>query len=62
MDICLYKGYIICAYDVTNINDALNYDIYTEWKEAGKEGLLLCPECKNEMILRVKDPKKKIPH
>jgi Competence protein len=62
MDICLYKGNIICAYDVTNINDALNYDIYTEWKEAGKKGLLLCPECKNEMVLRVKDPKKKIPH
>ena len=62
METCLYKNNIICAYDVTNMNEVLNYDIYATWKMAGKEGKLICPECGQEVILKVKDPKKKAPH
>lgn len=27
MDICLYNNKLICAFDVTNINEVLNYEI-----------------------------------
>lgn len=62
MEICEYKGKIICAYDVTNINYALNYELKKEWKIAGKNGELRCPECGKEVILRINDPRKKVPH
>ena len=62
MDICLYNNNIICAFDVTNINEVLNYEIAAEWREAGRNGLLKCPECGSEVRLRVKDIKKKVPH
>lgn len=62
VDICLYNGKLINAFDVTNINDVLNYETYIKWKEAGNKGLLICPECKNKVILRVKDPRKRVPH
>lgn len=62
MDICLYNNNIICAFDVTNINEVLNYEIAAEWREAGRKGLLKCPECGSEVRLRVKDIKKKVPH
>lgn len=62
MEICEYKGKLICAYDVTNINYALNYELKKEWKIAGKNGELKCPECGKEVILRINDPQKKVPH
>ena len=62
MDICVYKNNIICAFDVTNINEVLNYEIAAQWREAGKNGLLRCPECGNEVHLKAKDLKKKVPH
>lgn len=62
MEICEYKGKLICAYDVTNINYALNYELKKEWKIAGKNGKLICPECGKEVILRINDPQKKVPH
>lgn len=62
MEICKYKGKDICAYDITNNNYALNYQLEKEWKIAGKGGELKCPECGLDVILKVKDPRKKIPH
>ena len=62
MEICLYNGNQICAYEVTNINGVLNYQPCTEWREAGRNGELHCPECGNEVILNVKHPNKKAPH
>lgn len=62
MDTCIYDGKEICAYDVTNINGILNYELAVEWREAGRNGNLYCPECGNEVILKVKDPNKKVPH
>lgn len=62
MEICKYKDKEICAYDVTNMNYILNYNLKKEWKIAGKNGELKCPECGNEVILKANDPRKKIPH
>lgn len=62
MDTCIYDGKEICAYDVTNINGILNYELSVEWREAGRNGNLYCPECGNEVILKVKDLNKKVPH
>lgn len=62
MEICIYNRKPICAYDVTNINGILNYAISTEWREAGRNGELRCPECEGEVRLNVKDPNKKAPH
>lgn len=42
METCLYNGRQICAYDVTNVNLALNYELKKEWKIAGKTGKLIC--------------------
>ncbi|MDM0797427.1 competence protein CoiA family protein [Clostridium perfringens] len=62
METCNYKGKDICAYDITNNNYALNYELEKEWKIAGKNGELKCPECGLDVILKVKDPRKKVPH
>lgn len=62
MEVCLYRGKQICAYDVTNANYALNYQLKKEWKIAGKNGELICQECGKEVQLRVNDPRKKTPH
>ncbi|HAT4125492.1 TPA: hypothetical protein I9Z60_001852 [Clostridium perfringens] len=62
METCNYKGKVICAYNITNNNYALNYQLEKEWKIAGKSGELKCPECGLDVILKVKDPRKKIPH
>ena len=62
METCLYKGKQICAYDITNMNYALNYELKKEWKIASKNKELFCEECGMEVQLRVKDPRKKIPH
>ncbi|EJT5912893.1 competence protein CoiA family protein [Clostridium perfringens] len=62
MEVCNYKGKNICAYDVTNNNYALNYELEKLWKIAGGNGELKCPECGLDVVLKVKDPRKKIPH
>lgn len=62
METCLYNGKQICAYDITNMNYALNYELKKEWKIASKNKELFCEECGMEVQLRVKDPRKKIPH
>lgn len=62
MEICEFNGNFICAYDVTNINYALNYEVKKAWKIAGKNGELKCVECGNEVILRINDPRKMVPH
>lgn len=62
METCLYKGKQICAYDVTNINYVLNYEVKKAWKIAGSNGELICEECGQEVQLRVNDPRKKAPH
>lgn len=62
METCLYKGKQICAYNVTNVNYALNYELKKEWKIAGKNGELICEECGQEVQLRANDPRKKTPH
>lgn len=62
METCLYKGKQICAYDVTNVNFALNYELKKEWKIAGKIGQLICEECGQEVQLRVNDPRERTPH
>ena len=59
---CLYKNSMICAFDVTNINEVLNYEVSVEWREAGRKGLLRCPECGNEVLLKARNLKKKVPH
>jgi len=62
METCLYNGRQICAYDVTNVNLALNYELKKEWKIAGKTGKLICEECGQEVQLRVNDPRERTPH
>lgn len=62
METCLYKGKQICAYDITNKNYALNYELKKEWWIAGKNGQLICQECGKEVQLKIRDPRKKIPH
>ena len=62
METCNYKGEVICAYDITNNNYALNYELRKEWRIAGKNGELKCPECRLEVVLKVNDPRKKVPH
>lgn len=62
METCLYKGKQICAYDVTNTNYALNYELKKEWVIAGRNGELICQECGKEVQLKIRDPRKKIPH
>lgn len=62
METCLYKGKQICAYDVTNLNYALNYELKKEWKIAGKYGELICEKCGQEVQLRVNDPRQRTPH
>ena len=62
METCLYKGKQICAYDVTNVNYALNYELKKEWKIAGKYGELICQECGQKVQLRVNDPRQRTPH
>lgn len=62
MEICIYRDKTVCAYDIANINYALNYELKKELKIAGSRGELLCPECGKEVILKVNDPEKKIPH
>lgn len=62
MEICLYNGKQICAYDVTNVNYALNYELKKEWRIAGRNGDLICQECGKEVQLRVNDPRKRTPH
>lgn len=62
METCLYNGRYICAYDITNTNFALNYELKKEWRIAGKNGELLCAECGKEVQLRANDPRKRVPH
>ena len=62
MEICIYRNKTICAYDIININYALNYELKKELKIAGARGELFCQECGKEVILKVNDPEKKIPH
>ncbi|GAA0178930.1 hypothetical protein SH2C18_18960 [Clostridium sediminicola] len=62
METCLYKGKHICAYDVTNVNYALNYELKKQWRIAGRNGELLCSECGMEVLLRANDPRKRVPH
>lgn len=62
METCLYRGKQICAYDVTNTNYALNYELKKEWVIAGRNGELICQECGKEVQLKIRDPRKKIPH
>ncbi|EES49362.1 competence protein CoiA family protein [Clostridium botulinum] len=62
METCLYNGRQICAYDVTNLNYALNYELKKEWKIAGKYGELICENCGQEVQLRVNDPRQRTPH
>jgi competence protein CoiA len=62
VETCLYNGKQICAYGITNMNYALNYELKKEWKIASKNKELFCEECGMEVQLRVKDPRKKIPH
>ena len=62
METCLYKGKQICAYDVTNLNYALNYELKKEWRIAGRSGELICQECGKEVQLRINDPRKRTPH
>lgn len=62
METCVYKGKQICAYDVTNANYALNYELKKEWRIAGRQGKLICQECGQEVQLRVNDPRKRTPH
>lgn len=62
METCLYEGKQICAYDVANVNYALNYELKKEWKIAGANGKLICEECGREVQLRVNDIKKRVPH
>lgn len=62
MEICIYRDKTVCAYDITNINYALNYELKKELKIAGARGELFCPECGKEVILKVNDPEKRIPH
>ena len=62
METCLYKDKQICAYDVTNANYALNYELKKEWRIAGRNRELICQECGKEVQLRVNDPRKKVPH
>ncbi|HFE9682771.1 TPA: competence protein CoiA family protein [Clostridium perfringens] len=62
METCNYKGEVICAYDITNNNYALNYELRKEWRIAGRNGELKCPECGLEVVLKVNDPRKKVPH
>lgn len=62
METCVYKGKQICAYDVTNTNYALNYELKKEWRIAGRHGELICQECGQEVQLRINDPRKRTPH
>lgn len=62
MEICEYKGEMLCAYDVTNSNYALNYELVKLLRIAGKLGELRCPDCGREVVLNIKDPRVKIPH
>jgi competence CoiA-like predicted nuclease len=62
VETCLYNGRQICAYDVTNLNYALNYELKKEWKIAGKYGELICEKCGQEVQLRVNDPRQRTPH
>lgn len=43
MEICIYRDKTVCAYDIANINYALNYELKKELKIAGSKGELLCP-------------------
>lgn len=62
METCLFKGKEICAYNIVNSNYALDYKLKKELKIASAKGELICPECGREVVLRAKDPRKKIPH
>jgi hypothetical protein len=62
METCLFEGKQICAYDVTDKNFVLNYELKKTWKLASDEGKLLCEECRKEVILKARDPRKKAPH
>jgi competence protein CoiA len=62
METCLYKGKQICAYDTLDKNYNTKYEIIKDLKIAGLNGKLLCEECGKEVILKIRDPRKKVPH
>jgi competence CoiA-like predicted nuclease len=52
MRIAIYNGSIINALDTKNKYGHYINSIYNEYKMAGQNGLLFCPDCKTKVILR----------
>lgn len=52
MEICLYGDEQICSFDIKRTNESKDYEFENKIREAGRKGLLKCPECNQEVILR----------
>ncbi len=56
----IYKDKIIYSFDTKNKYGNYEYEIYSEYKEAGQKGLLKCKDCGTLVFLKAGN--KKVPH